>query len=150
MLTDEMEAALDARCRECGETWDLYRGMDGEWKLWMGRKRGDDRAARTVSGATISAVLRQALLKPRLPVVPPRPVRLVPSDFQVEKQGRSTWYLHCRGSFWNVHKTRKAALELAELTCHRTAVAADEWEREWLPVVESGVEGVDYWAEESR
>lgn len=145
-MTDELEAALDARCRECGETWDLYRGMDGEWKLWMGRKRGDDRAARTVSGRTISAALRQALLRPRLPVVPPRPVRLDPSDFRVEKRGKA-WDLHCRGAFWNVHKTRKAALELAELACSKANRDADEWEREWLPVVEAGTKGVDYYQE---
>lgn len=144
--TDELEALLDARSKADGETWDLYRGMDGSWKLQMRKGRGDDPAARCVSASTIHGALEAALARPRLPVVPRQPQRMSPGDFRVEKRG-GNWDLQYRWRFVAVHPTRKSALAMAARLCEQASEAADEWDAKWAPIVAAGVEGVDYYQE---
>ena len=146
---DALVEKLDARCAETGERWDVYRlHRDiGGWRAHAWDEHGSsaaDPAAVDARGATIREALAGLLATPRLPVVPRQP----PAGaglLTVRKDG-TAWDVLENGQRIGWKRTKREAV--AVLEPYREAVRAryEEWVATWGPVVEAGVEGVDfYW-----
>jgi hypothetical protein len=146
---DALVEKLDARCAETGERWDVYRLHPdvGGWRAHAHAEhetQRSDPAAVDARGATIREALARLLATPRLPVVPRRPAPAVAYTvvkvngwFEVQERGLFAGYRS---------RLKREAVAVAERGEKRALAAYEEWVVTWGPVVEAGVEGVDfYW-----
>lgn len=149
---DDVEALvekLDARCAETGERWDIYRlHRDiGGWRAYAHNQHESesaDPAAVDFRGATIREALAGLLATPRLPVVPRQPPYGA-GRMEVVKDGRE-WVVRENGQRISWSRTKRESLAYVER--YETAMRAryEAWVTEWGALVESGMEGRDfYW-----
>ena len=145
---DEMIEKLDARCAETGERWDLHRLAIGGWRAYAWDPaigpNNQDPAAVGCSAPRLSEALAGLLATPRLPVVPRQPPT-VAGAIVIRKDG-STWDVFEDGQRIGWERTKREAQERADRYEQAVRDRYEAWVSTWWSVVESGVEGRDfYW-----
>jgi hypothetical protein len=146
LSADDLAAALDERCTDTGERWELYRLSTGGWRAHAHDRHespASDPAAVSATGATITEALAGLVAAPRLPVIPRQPMLValtvvkVDGWFQVQDGGMFAGYRS------RVKREAVAAAERGEVAARERH---EEWTARWAAVVAAGVEGVDfYW-----
>lgn len=136
MNCDELIAALDEQHKPDG--WDLWRTALQSWCVRI--RRGNYIASRD----TLQEALEEALTGVRPKIVPRRPRAFTAPECNPSKSG-SKWYLELPtgGTIFN-QPSRKVCWQHAERLADYSQKAAEKWDQEWRPVVESGVEGEDW------
>lgn len=144
---DALVEKLDARCAETGERWEVYRLSTGGWRAHAYHRyesETSDPAAVSAVSDSMRTALAELLATPRLPVVPRRPPYGA-GRMEVVKDG-SEWAVREDGQWIGRRHTKRDGL--AHVEQYEAAMRAqyEAWMAEWGALVESGVEGQDfYW-----
>lgn len=140
MQDNEIDAIVE-QLDQSGEPWMLSRAEDGTWWLQRGRQETE----RTLTSASLSEVLRQALDSKALPVIPREPKL---RHYELEKMPGGRWRV-LRGSTWHSDYTtkKKAQAAIARLA-ESQLVLQDIWKDKYLALTLDGTPGVDFrWAD---
>lgn len=133
---EELCKQLDAT----GFKWDLYRAGMGTWVVTC--DNGTRKEA--FNFPTIRESMRAALAYRWPRVIPKRPWSFSMAGVAVRKVGNQ-WEVTVDGRFYmNAGGTKTKVLEQMEKHSRRSVEAAEAWDREYLHVVASGIQWVDW------
>lgn len=139
MQDNEIDAIVE-QLDQSGEPWMLSRAEDGTW--WL--QRGSRETERTLTSASLSEVLRQALDSKALPVIPREPKL---HHYTCVQDGCRWWVQNGSYAVTPLPTRKKAEELIAKLQAHQAKILED-WNAKYLVQVLHGTPGVDFrWAD---